>query len=123
MNDGLMTWTPTLTTVEPFVGEIVERFQLGARRDVAVTAMIGSANRLWRFDVRLESFVVKELSHEGVESSEMLSPSRVSGSSRTPTTSHRTRSRSQKGSQCSTGTSVATAILGSKQSSLRCDGP
>ena len=67
MNDGGMTWTPTLATVEPFVRGISEQFALGARRDVAVSAMVGSTNRLWRFDVGPEAFVVKELSHDDVD--------------------------------------------------------
>ena len=66
-NDGAVTWTPTLATVEPFVRHVVEAFGLGTRRDVGVSAMIGSTNRLWRFDVGVASFVVKELSHESVD--------------------------------------------------------
>jgi len=50
--------------MEPFVVAVTDRFHLGPRRTIAVSAMVGSANRLWRFDVAQDSFVVKELSHE-----------------------------------------------------------
>jgi len=62
-----MSWSPSLATVESFVAEVVDRFGLGARDEVAVSAMVGSANRLWRFDTREASFVVKELSHDSLE--------------------------------------------------------
>jgi len=62
-----VTWSPTLASVEPFVGEVVDRFGLGARPEVAVSAMIGSTNRLWRFEVRGAAYVVKELSHDTVD--------------------------------------------------------
>lgn len=67
INDGGMTWTPTLATIEPFVRAVSEQFALAPRRDVAVSALIGSTNRLWRFDVGAESFVVKELSHDSID--------------------------------------------------------
>ncbi|HUS22080.1 MAG TPA: hypothetical protein VMZ66_08735 [Aeromicrobium sp.] len=62
-----MTWSPTLATIEPFVREVMDGFCLGDRSDVMVSALIGSTNRLWRFDVGGASYVVKELSHESVE--------------------------------------------------------
>ncbi|HUS23290.1 MAG TPA: hypothetical protein VMZ66_14900, partial [Aeromicrobium sp.] len=62
-----MTWSPTLATIEPFVSEVVDTFGLGVRRDVTVGVLIGSTNRLWKFDAGAASFVVKELSHDSVE--------------------------------------------------------
>jgi hypothetical protein len=64
---GDVTWAPTTATIEPFVVAVADRFALGRRRDIELTAMPGSANRLWRFDVGREAFVVKELSHERVD--------------------------------------------------------
>jgi hypothetical protein len=62
--DGLVPWTPTLATIEPFVRSVVERFGLAGRDVVAVRALVGSTNRLWRLDVGDRSYVVKELTHD-----------------------------------------------------------
>jgi Ser/Thr protein kinase RdoA (MazF antagonist) len=50
--------------VQEFVAAVVEAFGLGEPGGVVVTPMRGSANRLWRFDTRAGSYVVKEFSHD-----------------------------------------------------------
>lgn len=50
--------------MEEFVEAVSKHFGLGPAGDARVTEMQGSANRLWRFDTRPGSFVVKELSHD-----------------------------------------------------------
>jgi aminoglycoside phosphotransferase (APT) family kinase protein len=61
-------WLPPSWTLEPFVAAVVERWELGRREEVAVEAMVGSTNRLWRLSVGGGgAFVVKELGHERVD--------------------------------------------------------
>jgi Ser/Thr protein kinase RdoA (MazF antagonist) len=47
-----------------FVEDVAVAFRLGTPGDITVEPMVGSANRLWRFSVRSQRFVVKELSHD-----------------------------------------------------------